>query len=257
MILKSAHNPKFKLWSSLLEAKGIQRSGLALVCGRKIVDEVLATQADRVECVLVSESDANTGANAGPGAGCDAPKFVLARALFKSLDIFGTKAPLAVVRTNNVADWPPTTARPRELELIIALSDPANLGAVLRSCEAFGVGRVILTKECASPFLPKAIRASSGSCLRLELYRTGSALADLAVQDGVTYLGLDADGADIREFRFPENAYLILGEEGQGLPSHLPIQRLAIPMEKSVESLNATVAASIALFLGKGARLRS
>ena len=166
----------------------------------------------------------------------------LAAPLFKALDVIGTNSPLAVIAAPELARWSP--APPRGLELILALSDPNNLGACLRSAEAFGVSRVILTEECSSPYLPRALRASVGSSLRVPMVRTGR-LSDLTLSDVV---GLDAGGTPLDQFAWPNDLYLALGEEGRGLPANLSGPRLSIPMRGAVESLNATVAASLALY---------
>jgi TrmH family RNA methyltransferase len=132
---------------------------------------------------------------------------------------------------------------PHGIEVVLPVGDPGNLGALLRSCEAFGVGRVILTKEAAHPFLPKAVKASAGSALRLPLLR-GPALAEFPN----SCIALDANGNDIKDFIWPANGLLVVGEEGAGLgrkKSKFDFH-LRIPTE-GVESLNAVVAASIAL----------
>jgi TrmH family RNA methyltransferase len=129
------------------------------------------------------------------------------------------------------------------LELIVGLGDPANLGALLRSAEALGASRVVLTRECASPYLPKSLKASANSAFRMRL-ALGPSLREFKLN---TAFGLDMDGEDLAKFKWPKDAYLVLGEEGQGLPE-LNLKKLKIPMLGSVESLNATVAAAIALF---------
>lgn len=230
--ISSRQNAKFKLWQSLLEAKGIKSEGLCLVSGAKVVAELIAA-GQIVELILPPKSKA-------PEA--DIPVIQLTGELFNELDVIGTKAPLAVARVTRLKNW--TGGAAEGLDLILALSDPSNLGALLRSCEAFGVTRVILTKECASPFLPRAIRASAGSVFRLPLF-VGPALKEIPLESA---FGLDLNGPDISAVDWPTRMYLVLGEEGQGLPEELAVQRVRIPMARSIESLNAMAAASIALF---------
>ncbi len=231
--ITSPHNSKFRRWQSLLESKGIKKEGLCLVSGEKMVRELFAQQPDLIqEFILPPKIDWDFAI----------PKsYRLTSPMFKSLDVLGTHSPLAVVRLPNPVEW--DVDPPKGLELIIALQDPANLGALLRSADAFGVRRVILTKESASPYLPKALKAASLSTFRLDIRFTGS-IHELKVQDA---FALDMEGETLSTFEWPKNAYLILGEEGQGIPQQLQIKRLRIPMTAKVESLNATVAASIAL----------
>jgi TrmH family RNA methyltransferase len=234
--IASSHNPNFRRWSSLLESKGIRKEGLAILSGEKLVKEWLEQNPQSIEEILLPFK--------GEFSFPEGPKlYRLANPLFKELDSIGTKFPLAIVRTPEIAQWNPETP-PRGLELIVAMSDPSNLGAVLRSSEAFGASRVILTRESSNPFLPKALKASSLSALRVKLAST-VALADLALGDGYA---LDMSGTDISKFKWPRDLYLVLGEEGRGVPDNLALKRLKIPMTAASESLNATVAGSIALF---------
>jgi TrmH family RNA methyltransferase len=92
--------------------------------------------------------------------------------------------------------------------------------------------------------LPKALRASAGSAFRIPL-AAGPKLSEIEIEDAV---GLDMEGEDLGRYQFAKNSYLILGEEGQGLPPNLKLKRVRIPMAPGIESLNATVAASLALF---------
>lgn len=234
--ISSPRNPGYRLWLSLLEAKGIKQEELALASGAKIVEELLLHHPERLREILLPPKAAPLA------AAC--PQTRLSSALFKALDVSGTKAPLAVVTAPRLPDWKDGAA-PERLELILALSDPGNLGACLRSAEAFGARRVILTEECCSPYLPKAVRASSGSVWRLNLATTAS-LNKLSFTG--TAIGLDLKGENVLSFRWPRDAYLILGEEGRGLPPSLSLTPVRIPMQGGLDSLNATVAASIAMF---------
>jgi TrmH family RNA methyltransferase len=118
------------------------------------------------------------------------------------------------------------------------------LGACLRSAESFGVSNIILLKESAFPFHPKAIRASSGSCFRLPLFE-GPSLKEFTAEG---LLALDMNGESLDQFDWQPNGRLLVGEEGQGLPERISATRISIPMRSSLDSMNATVAASIALF---------
>jgi TrmH family RNA methyltransferase len=234
--ITSAQNPKFKSWSALIEARGIKKAQRAIVSGRKLVNEFLKQNPSGAEDLLCPPKSEEV----------TIPKHVksyrLASPIFKQLDVMGTKAPLLVVKLSQLETWSPRA--PQGLELIVALSDPGNLGALLRSAEAFGVSRVILTEESCSPFLPKAIRAGSGANFRIPLATAGP-LAELNVPNAYC---LDMNGQDLGQFAWPKNLYLILGEEGRGVPQSLKAQALSIPMAGQVESLNAMAAASIALF---------
>ena len=103
---------------------------------------------------------------------------------------------------------------------------------------------MILSKESASPFLPKALKASGLASLRIPLASAGT-LAELPLANGYA---LDMEGASIDTFEWPKDLYLVLGEEGRGVPDSLALKRIKIPISSATESLNATVAGSIALY---------
>lgn len=231
-MINSRYNAQFKELKTLLEPKGARKAGRVLISGRKIVPELM----DRAVMAVTEEG-------VWPES-LPRPKKVLElhRSLFKDLDIFGTHYPLLALALPEMPQW--TSQAPSGFELVLSLQDPANLGATLRSAEAFGVRRAILLKECAYPFHPKAVRASSGSCFRVELCE-GPRLQDFAAEG---LFALDMSGTRLDQWNWPENVRLLIGEEGQGLPAGLAAERLSIPMQAGMDSLNAAIAASIAMF---------
>lgn len=235
-MIESAQNDTFKELLSLTTSKGLKETGSFLLCGEKLVREFL--RAPGLEIV----AEVTTPAHA-PLVGA-ARQIVLAPTLFAQLDVLGThfnllvlKQPVVPVMTAaDMADY-----QPRGIELVAPVGDPGNLGALIRCAEAFGVPRVILAQQAAHPFLPKVVKASAGSVLRVPLAR-GPALQDFPD----SCLALDLDGVAINEFVWPERGLLLLGEEGPGVNSRRFKTRITIPTV-GVESLNVVVAAGIAL----------
>jgi TrmH family RNA methyltransferase len=164
--------------------------------------------------------------------------------LFAQIDVLGTHFNILVLEQPAVPVLTPeemTAYRPNGIELVAPLGDPGNLGALIRSCEAFAVPRVILSREAAHPFLPKAVKASAGSILRVPLAR-GPALAEFPA----SCIALDMEGDSIDSFNWPSQGLLLVGEEGPGFSAARFPTRIRIPTS-GVESLNVVVAASIAL----------
>lgn len=233
--ITSAGNKLYKLWHSLNAAKGIERHGLALVSGRRIVPELAARATEEATILITADADAN---NCPPARARTA---VLAAELFAMLDEFGTRAPLLVLPVPHVETFD-AASPPRGLEILAAAQDPSNLGAILRSALAFGAARVVLLQECAHAFLPKVTRAASGANFKLVLARGPSIRAVRA--DAVA---LDMTGAPIDAFVWPQDCRLLLGEEGAGIPAAFAGRRVAIPIAAQADSLNVAVAAGIAL----------
>jgi len=232
--ISSPANALFKKYLSLLEAKGLKKEGLFLLSGKNLVNEFLKDSHLRIESELLME---------GQTPLCP-PKLQvkLSKDLFNQLDVLGTRSNMLVVHQPEISDWDFSMA-PKGLQILTPLGDPSNLGALLRSSEAFGVENVILLRESSHPFLPKVIKASAGSVIRLKLWK-GPAIQELNARPIVA---LDLKGETLVSFKWPANPYLLIGEEGAGLPVLPGVKQISIPIQ-GVESLNATVAASIALY---------
>jgi len=241
LLIESPQNAQFKLWESALDGRGLKKNGKFLLAGLKTVPEALRHHPERFERLLFSDPAQVAGWSLPPGV----DPVQLAPALFRVLDVSGTGFPLLV---GNVPRMPVIDLGqpPQGLELLCALGDPNNLGALLRSAAAFGASRVVLLEGAAHPFHPKCLRAASNAQFALTLLR-GPRWAEVNAAAGPLY-ALDGGGADLTRFDWPADLRLILGEEGQGVPADCPAMRLSVPTTGAVESLNATVAASVALF---------
>jgi 23S rRNA (guanosine2251-2'-O)-methyltransferase len=157
--------------------------------------------------------------------------------------------------------------RARELgeePLIVALdqvTDPRNLGAVVRSAAAFGAHGVVVPERRAAGMTAAAWKTSAGAAARTRVAQTVNLVRQLkSYQDaGCMVVGLAADG----EVALPELALadgplvVVVGSEGDGLSrlvAETCDQLVSIPMANRVESLNAGVAASVALYAVAQAR---
>jgi 23S rRNA (guanosine2251-2'-O)-methyltransferase len=145
-----------------------------------------------------------------------------------------------------------------EAPLIVALdgvTDPRNLGAIVRSAAAFGAHGVLIPERRAAGMSAGAWKASAGAASRLRVARTTNLarqLRDYAAA-GLFIVGLAANGdIDVGQLDLAESPLvLVVGSEGKGLSrivAQACDQVAAIPMISTVESLNAGVAAGIALY---------
>ncbi|MGW5388478.1 23S rRNA (guanosine(2251)-2'-O)-methyltransferase RlmB [Nocardia sp. NPDC003963] len=143
-----------------------------------------------------------------------------------------------------------------EPALLVALdniSDPRNLGAVVRSVAAFGGHGVVIPQRRSASVTAVAWRTSAGAAARLPVARATNltrTLKDWAAK-GVQIVGLDAGGdLSLDDFDGTAPTVIVVGSEGKGL-SRLVREScdavLSIPMSGPVESLNASVAAGVVL----------
>lgn len=241
--ISSAHNPTYKLLIKLTRGRGIRKEGLALISGRKQVLEILRDFPDRCRGIIFSGQHALPAEFSAGGR----PEYILSPGLFKRIDIHGTGEPIVLVRFEAFRPWKDKEGA-SGCTLFIPFQDPANVGAAIRSAAAFGVSRVVLLKEAAHPFHPKAVRAAGSHVLRVNLLQ-GPSLAGLRIARNPAFT-LSAGGRDIAGFSFPKSFSLVPGLEGPGLPAHLRAANcLAVPIEPGVESLNAATAVSIVLYV--------
>ncbi len=148
---------------------------------------------------------------------------------------------------------PPGSA-PIRIVLLDQVTDPQNLGTILRTAAAFGARAVVVPKRHAPELTGAVIKAASGAVEKLALVRVANLAAALAeLKDhGFWTVGLDARAEDrIDRFDFPARTALVLGSEGGGLRrlTRENCDYLAhIPFSGEMESLNVAAAAAIALY---------
>lgn len=151
-----------------------------------------------------------------------------------------------------------------EPPLLIALdsiTDPRNLGAILRSAGAFGAHGVILPERRSVSMTASVWKVAAGAAGRVRVAQVTNLNRSLArlKSEGLFALGLDADGdVSSRDIALgSEPVVLVVGAEGKGLSRLVREscdQIVSIPMAQSAESLNASVATSIALYEIAGRR---
>jgi 23S rRNA (guanosine2251-2'-O)-methyltransferase len=141
--------------------------------------------------------------------------------------------------------------------LLVALdgvTDPRNLGAVVRSAAAFGAHGVFLTERRAAGMTASAWRTSAGAAARIPIAQVTNLTRALrrCQEEAFTVVGLDADGEtplyDLEAAVGP--LVVVVGSEGRGLSRLVGEScdfRVAIPMSSEIESLNASVAAAVTL----------
>ena len=126
--------------------------------------------------------------------------------------------------------------------------DPRNLGGILRTCEAMGVGRIVLPKDRAAGVTAAVTKASAGAVHHLDLYRVSNLSRALAAlrDRGYWVVGLDAQGEKPAcDLVYPEKLAVVMGGEERGIR---PLIRrscdylVSIPMNGRVGSLNVSVA---------------
>ncbi|MCB0357127.1 MAG: RNA methyltransferase [Bdellovibrionales bacterium] len=236
-LITSSENSHFKRWRSLRESKGIKKHQQFMASGVKFIADNQQLFSKNSEWLITEGIDAPSDF---PGK-----IYKLSIELFNQLDEFGTHQALFIGDLPPLPEWNPQQDDDG-LHIICPLGDPANLGALVRTAQAFACKSLILTRESAHPFLPKVIRSSAGTVLNAPLFVTRT-LSEVLNSPVANFFALDFGGQNLQNFNWPKKSYLLMGEEGPGLPPHnLPI--ISIPIAKTVESLNAVIATSLAIY---------
>jgi TrmH family RNA methyltransferase len=130
------------------------------------------------------------------------------------------------------------------------IQDPSNLGAISRTAEALGVSGLIIAGGCDA-FAPKSLRASMGTLLRMPIFKIDS-ISEIKSFGLTTYACVvDKDAKKITETEFQDGSVVVIGNEANGITEETKSicdYNITIPMNGKAESLNAAVAASIAMW---------
>lgn len=236
MLITSLNNPKIKKYFKLKQKKYRDLEKLYLIEGQHLVIEALKTK--KLVDLLVLE-DTNFS--------IDFPyTYVTKNIILKLSNLESIPKMIGIVKMNDVKDIG------NKVLLLDDISDPGNLGTIIRSCVAFNTFDIILGNNSVDLYNDKVIRSSEGMIFKINVLRKN--LEEyLPVLKANNYLILGTDvknGIDIKEIKSSKIA-LIMGNEGRGVAKKLSLmcdKNIYIKMNRQCESLNVGVATSILLY---------
>jgi len=134
-----------------------------------------------------------------------------------------------------------------------SISDPGNLGTIIRTASWFGVDAIVLSNGSSDVYNPKVVRSSSGGIFKIPVI-SDVALIDLIDEarkaEFEIIATLPKGGKSIQDIEFPKKALLMFGSEADGLPASLISAAdtlLSIPAKRDAESLNLAMSCGIIL----------
>lgn len=240
MVIVSKSNPLVKELASLKEKKGRQRANAFLVEGVKMVRECVASGMEIVRLAVREDYAGETYSLPAVTLGADAFAAVC--------DEKTPQGICAEVRLPACEIVPPAGA----CILLDGVSDPANVGAIVRTAVAAGY-REIYCIGGADPYSPKSVRASMSGVFFARIAR-GEREEILNALAGVPLVAADMEGENAFTATLPERFALCIGNEGNGLSDEVAARAqrtVRIPMDGRTESLNAAVSAGILMYLLK------
>jgi len=225
-LIRSLRQKKFRTESSLFIAEG-----------PKLVKEIINSSL-KIEYVFATKDwiDENSKTDANeitPG---------------ELKQISALKTPQDVICVVNIPDVDNDIPEINGLTLALEdISDPGNMGTILRIADWFGISNVICSDSCVDIYNPKVVQASMGSIARVNVHYTNISSFVSNNNDHPVYV-MVMDGEDLYKQKLPQNAIVIIGNESKGISSGLLAlieNKITIPSYGKAESLNAAVAAGI------------
>ena len=238
MVIVSKNNPVVKELSSLKEKKGRRERGTFLVEGAKMVAECVKSGLEIVRLAVREDFQG------------DLPEYPT---VTFGADAFGVvcdeKTPQGVAAEVKIPSYAVESPQ-KSCLLLDGVSDPANVGAIIRTAVAAGYEELYLI-DCADPYSPKSVRASMSGVFFAKLMR-GSRKEILKALESTPLIAADMDGENVFSFKPPEKYCICIGNEGNGLSGEVRARAaytVRIPMGAHTESLNAAVSAGIIMYI--------
>ncbi len=243
--------------NSLHDKKNRQREGVFIFEGVKLFEEALKRGVEFVS-VLFTE-DKKDYLPALSSLGEDVRKICVSDSVYQKIS--SEKSPSgifciakAIDKFHKIATIYNNNYNGSKI-ILESVRDPGNLGTVIRTCLAFGIGEVILSDDCADIYNEKTVRASMGCIFSQRITRSKDIVACVkALQENgyeVLSAALGRDSKPLDEILCTEKTVFAIGNEGHGLSDELIAAssgRVIIPMPGGAESLNASAASTILIW---------
>jgi len=249
--IRSKDNPTYKDAVRLLRKKYRDQTGMFLLEGpRPVIDALKA--GNHLETVFFTEIAADSPEAQEAERLCSengVRTAVLADDLFGRLSETEHSQGVLAIASKSI---------PQELRgpvvILDQLQDPGNIGTIIRTAEAAGFGALIAIKGTGDIYSPKTVRAAAGSLLRVDVFEgmETDAAVSLCKEQGLRIIASDLEGAvEYTAADMTGSIALVIGNEGSGISGAFrdaANQKVKIPMEGNIESLNAAVAAAVLMY---------
>lgn len=253
--IRSKDNPSYKEAVKLLRRKYRDQTGMFLIEGpRPVMDAIRSGES--LQTVFLSEESLEKGLSAAEELerlcmknGCRC--VLLAEELFRRIsDTEHSQGVLAVA----------CKPEHRKIEIgssviiLDRLQDPGNIGTIIRTAEAAGFGTLIAIKGTGDIYAPKTVRAAAGSLLRVNVFEglESDEAIRLCREQGIRIVASDLEGSvEYTAADLTGDMALVIGNEGSGVSDEIrqaADSKVRIPMEGTIESLNAAVAAGLLMY---------
>lgn len=135
------------------------------------------------------------------------------------------------------------------------ISDPGNLGTIIRTADWFGIKTIVCSQNCVELYNPKTIQATMGSFTNVDVHRLDLAAFLATCNRHRRVVGTFTEGKDISDFKFSDSDIIVIGNEANGISDEVAAvisDRITITKkhpDTRAESLNAGIAAAIVMYV--------
>jgi len=170
--------------------------------------------------------------------------------LYDLLKFTSTKNPQGIIAVFKIKNDKPKLVEGETVIGLENISDPGNLGTILRSCDWFGIKNVIISERCAEIYNPKVLRASMGAVFNLNIFENANLIKEIKILKDKNYLTFytDITGVNYKTIDWRKNTIVTFCNEANGPSDELKEvcdASLTIPKKGSIDSLNVAAAAAI------------
>ena len=253
MEVTGLQNPVVKAAAELKQKKYRTQNGLYLAEGLRTAEEAVAYKA--VETLFyVATDDERTMRLLEDAAAQNIKLVCVSENVMKKIADTETPQGIIAVCKMRQPKLENLLASGRMLLVLDRVGDPGNIGTMLRTADAAGIGGLVLLKGCADIYAPKTVRSSMGSLFHIPVLSGVSEqeFVSAAKKAGYDLLVTCLDGADnLYKADLSGRIAFVMGNEAGGVSESLLAQadkRVYIPMAGRAESLNVAMAAGIVMF---------
>ena len=167
----------------------------------------------------------------------------------QSIKISNTKSPSGILTICDIPKKTSLNLNVNKWVYIDKISDPGNMGTLIRTCAWFGINNIALSPGCADPYNPKSIRSAMGAHFGILLHRN---IGLETFKNSHKIIAADLNGVNVDTYFFPIKCVLVLGNEAHGISNqsrkyveeYISINKFGIG-----DSLNVSSAGSILIYL--------
>ncbi len=245
-------NKTLKLIKSLKKKNGRTKENMFIAEGKRICEEAICYAKENIYCIVLSDSFFEREFETVKSIEeiCD-KIYVVSDGMFSEISDTDTPQGIIVVLKMNNNSFEVT----EEINNIVVLdmvSEPGNLGTIIRTAEALGFDGIYLTKGCADIYSPKVVRSTMGSIFRMKIKNNATIEDILSLKNrGFSLISTTPDGdVALESFSNKKKFAVVIGNEAHGVCDdilNISDYRVKITMDGYAESFNAAVAAGIVL----------